>query len=214
MDIDLKMFTGMGKRIEMGAGVSFMKKLYPDVIITDIKKADHLDGVFDAQNMNVENESVRALYGINCFHHFPEPEIFFNELDRVLVKGGGCILLDPYYGPLAVFLYKKLFKTETFDKTQKEWSSSGGAMVGANQALSYIVFVRDREIFNSRFPNLQIVHSEVMNNYLQYLISGGLNFKQLLPDFFFPIIKFVEFLLIPVSTLFGLHHIIVIRKTD
>ena len=215
MDIDAKMFTGTGQKIEIGAGVSFIKKLYPDVLITDIKKADHIDAVLDAQHMNIENQSVRAIYGINCFHHFPEPEKFFNELNRVLVNGGGCVLIDPYYGPLAEFLYKKLFKTETFDKAQKEWSTpTGGVMVGANQALSYIVFIRDQAVFRSKFPNLQIVHLGVLNNYLEYLISGGLNFKQLCPDFLFPLIRFTEFLLTPVVRLFALHHIIVIKKIN
>ena len=214
MDLDEKMFTGIGKRIEIGAGVSFMKKIYPDVIVTDVKRADHLDGVLDAQNMNLDDVSVRAFYGINCFHHFPAPELFFDELNRVLAKGGGCILIDPYYGPLAGFLYAKLFKTETFDKSQREWSNTAGVMVGANQALSYVVFVRDRVIYTSKFPNLKIIHMETLNNYLQYLISGGLNFKQMIPDFLFPVIRFVEFLLTPVSRLFALHHIIVIMKTD
>ena len=214
MDIDKKMFIGTGKKIEIGAGVSFMKKLYPDVMVTDVKKADHLDGVVDAQNMNLENSSVRAIYGINCFHHFPEPELFFNELNRVLINGGGCILIDPYYGPLAEFLYAKLFKTETFDKFQKDWGNSSGVMVGANQALSYIVFVRDRETYCSKFPNLKIIYTERLNNYLEYLVSGGLNFKQLIPDNFFPIIKFIEFLLTPLSKFFALHHIVVIKKID
>ena len=31
-----------GKRIEIGAGVSFFKKKYPEIISTDIKKAENL----------------------------------------------------------------------------------------------------------------------------------------------------------------------------
>lgn len=215
MALDKKFFSGKGQRLEIGAGVSFFNKLFPDVLITDIKKAGHLDRVIDAQQMDLPDASVRAIYGINCFHHLPEPEKFFRELDRVLVRGGGCILIDPYYGPISEMILTRLFKTETFNKLQTNWNTnSRGVMVGANQALSYIVFVRDREIFREKFPGLEIAHASTLNNYLEYLISGGLNFKQLLPDFMIPIIKGIEILLTPLAPIFALHHIIVLRKME
>lgn len=213
IDLDKQFFSGTGKRIEIGGGVTFFNKLFRDVLISDIKKSDNFDLIIDAQQMDLSNESVRALYGINCFHHFPEPNKFFNELERVLVKGGGCILIDPYYGPLAQILYPNLYHTESFDMSQKEWNNiDSGIMIGANQAKSYIVFVRDREKFLQKFPNLEIVYQKPLNNYLQYLLSGGLNFKQLVPDFLIPLIAFLEFLLTPLATIFALHHLIVIRK--
>lgn len=202
-----------GKRVEIGAGVSFFKKKYPEIIATDIKKAPNLDMVVDAQNMPFENNSVRAIYGINCFHHFPNPNLFFKELERVLEPGCGCILIDPFYGTIARRFYRKIFDTETFDMTQKEWvNESLGFMNGANQALSYIVFVRDKKKFESMYPNLEIVVQRPLDNYLRYLLCGGLNFRQVLPSFFSPIIRVAEFCLVPVNYIFALHHIIVIRK--
>jgi SAM-dependent methyltransferase len=216
INLDKKYFgNSKAKRVEIGAGVSFFKKKYPEIISTDIKKADNLDMVVDAQNMPFENNSVRAIYGINCFHHFPNPNLFFKELERVLEKGCGCVLIDPYYGFVAKRFYKKIFDTEIFDQTQKEWvNESLGFMNGANQALSYIVFKRDKNKFEQMYPNLEIVIQKPMNNYLRYLLSGGLNFRQLLPPFFSPIIKFFEFILIPFNSIFALHHIIVIRKKN
>ena len=35
------------------------------------------------------------------------------------MKGGLCILIEPYYGPLASLIYKKVHKTEYFDKNEK-----------------------------------------------------------------------------------------------
>jgi len=209
---DNKYFSGAGDRIELGAGVSFFKDIYPDIISTDIKKAENLDRVLDAQNMDLQDNSVRAFYGLNCFHHFPEPRKFFNELDRTLVNGGGCILIEPYYGAIASKMYTNLFDTEIFDKTQKGWESDSGYMQGANQALSYIVFIRDRDIFEKEFPNLEIIETKVMNNYLKYLVSGGLNFKALLPNFMSPIISLFELILRPFNKVLGLHYVIVIKK--
>lgn len=211
--LDEKYFSGSGKRVEIGAGVSFFKQQHPEIVSTDIKRAENLDMVLDAQNMALEDNSVRAIYGINCFHHFPEPEKFFHELERVLVKGGGCILIEPYYGAVAKRFYKRLFETECFEPDQKEWTNySAGVMKGANQALSYIVFIRDRKEFERLHPQLEIVLQRPLANYVRYLCSGGLNFRQLLPGFFSPVLKGVEFLLTPLHRVLGLHHVIVIRK--
>ncbi len=214
INLDKKYFSQTkSKKIEIGAGVSFFKKKYPEIIATDVKKAANLDMVVDAQNMPFENNSISAIYGINCFHHFPNPDLFFKELERVLCKKGGCVLIDPYYGFVASRFYKKIFDSETFDMTQKDWSNESlGFMNGANQALSYIVFVRDKKIFEKKYPGLELVLQKPLNNYMRYLISGGLNFRALLPAFFSPVIKFFEFIFTPLNSVFALHHIIVIRK--
>ncbi len=212
MDFDNQYFTGTGQRIEIGAGVSFFKDVYPEIISTDIKEAENLDRVLNAQDMDLEDNSVRAFYGLNCFHHFPQPRTFFKELERSLHSGGGCVLIEPYYGPVAAKMYKNLFDTEIFEINQKEWESDSGFMNGANQALSYMVFVRDRLQFEKEFRGLEIVEIKVMNNYMRYLISGGLNFRSLLPSFLSPIIRFKEFLFRPLNRFLGLHYAIVIRK--
>jgi SAM-dependent methyltransferase len=199
--------------VEIGAGVSFFKKLYPEVVSTDIKQAENLDMVVDALAMPFTNDSIRAVYGLNCFHHFPDPDRFFCELERVLTPGGGCVLIEPYYGPVARRVFKKLFATETFDLSQANWENQGNhVMSGANQALSYIVFVRDLDKLTALHPKLEIVDHQPLNNYLRYLLCGGLNFRSLLPGFTAPFIKGLEWLLTPLNHIFALHHIIVIRK--
>src|SRR5262245_58084731 len=52
INLDEQYFSGSGKRVEIGAGVSFFKKLYPEIVSTDIKRAENLDMVLDAQNMD------------------------------------------------------------------------------------------------------------------------------------------------------------------
>jgi SAM-dependent methyltransferase len=214
INTDQAYFNPSGLRIEIGAGVSFFKEVYPHIISTDIKSAKNLDRVLDALNMDLENETVGAFYGLNCFHHFPKPRRFFSELQRTLKPGGGCVLIEPYYGPIAAKMYQNLFDTEIFDPKQLSWELDSSIMQGANQALSWIVFVRDRKVFEHEFPDLEIVKTAVMNNYLRYLISGGLNFRSLLPDWMSPILRAKEFLLRPLNTWLGLHYAIVIRKRN
>jgi SAM-dependent methyltransferase len=206
-------FDVEGIELELGAGVAPMKDTFPEVLATDIVKADHLDRVLDAQNMDLESDSVRVFYGQNCFHHFPEPVKFFEELDRVLKPGGGAIILEPYFGPFAGFVYKRLFSTEGFDKDYPDWETPiTGPMNGANQALSYLVFHRDREKFTRMFPNLEIVEEKILKNYLKYLLSGGLNFRQLIPNALTGVVSAIETIASPLKPMFGLHHITVLRK--
>ena len=207
-----KYLSGNGKQLEIGSGVGQIKKYYPEVITSEVIESPLVDMVIDATKMNLENDSIRAIYGMNCFHHIPDPAKFFNECQRVLNKGGGVVLIDPYYGWLSNLFYKRAFATETFEKDQASWITETKVMVDANQALSYIVFVRDRKKFEAQFPGLEIVEMGVLNNYVRYVSSGGLNFKQLLPNFMIPVLKTVEFLMIPVNKIFGLHHVIILRK--
>jgi len=210
---NLRYLSGEGLEVELGAGIAPMRDSYPEVLATDIIPSENLDLVINAEQMEFADNSIRVLYGQNCFHHFPNPRAFFKEAERVLVAGGGIILLEPYYGPLASFMYKRLFKTEGFDKLFLDWETPvTGPMNGANQALSYIVFKRDREKFAKEFPTLKIVRYCMVDNYLKYLLSGGLNFKKLCPDILIKPVGFFEAIISPLKRIFALHYIIVIRK--
>ena len=211
--LDERFFSSNGSRIELGAGIAPVRDSYADVLATDVVPGAHLDRVIDAEAMTLPDGSVRAIYGQNFFHHLPHPDRFFSELERVLAPNGGVILLEPYYGPLATFLFKRLFTTEGFDKDYSSWETPvAGPMNGANQALSYVVFTRDRIDFERKYPSLKIVHRELCGNHFKYLLSGGLNFRQLLPDWMSPVVGFFQVVLSPLNRWTSLHHVIVIRK--
>ena len=77
MDLDLRCFGDTpGMRLELGAGVAPVRSTYSEVLATDVVPGAGLDRVIDAMDIDVPEGSVRALYGQNCFHHFPEPERF------------------------------------------------------------------------------------------------------------------------------------------
>jgi SAM-dependent methyltransferase len=204
-----------GYRIEVGAGTSLFKKYYSDIMSTDVHPAPHLDAVIDAQDMDLKDESARAIFGINCFHHFADPCKFFDELLRVLKPGGGCVLIDPYFGLLSRIIYKRLFSSEAYDCTARDWDycvDHTTKSARPNQALSYLVFFRDRAKFDSLFPELEIVHWRVLPNYIRYLLSGGLNFRQVVPSSLTPLLRKLEVAFVRLAPIFALHHVVVIRK--
>jgi methyltransferase family protein len=212
-ELDRRYFDGeAGLRVEIGAGSSMLKSVIPDVESTDIVYSPTLDCVADAMNLPYRDNSLRAIFGIHCFHHLDDPFKFLSELDRVCRPGGGAVLVEPYFGPVSSFIHKRLYPTEFFDKSGPLVRPPAGPMSGANQALSYIVFVRERQAFERSFPRLQVVHMEPLPNYIRYFVSGGINFRQLLPDATIPLLKAAESTLSFLSPLLAIHHVLVLRK--
>jgi SAM-dependent methyltransferase len=202
-----------GLRLELGAGSSPMRDMYPEVIATDVIATPGIDRVIDGENMDLPDASVRAIFGKGFFHHLPHPERFLQELARVVKPGGGAVLVEPGDGPFAEFLYKRIFTSEGFDKSVAQWSSAGaGIMSGANQALSYIVFKRDVERFRAKFPQLRLVAIRPLSSWLRYIVSGGVNFRPLLPAWTEFGLKGVERLLRPWAHLLGTQQIIVLQR--
>jgi SAM-dependent methyltransferase len=176
--------TSDGIELELGSGAGFFKQVRPAVMTSDVRMAPHIDKAIDAQNMDLPDQSVRCIYAINVLHHLPDPDKFFAELCRVLKPGGGCILVEPHNGLGSRLLHKHLHKDEHFDPDAKGWVTEAirGPMSGANQALAYIIFERDRALFDQKYgSSIEIVHQGYCLNSMRYLLSGGLNFKQLLP---------------------------------
>jgi len=213
-DADIRWFGDVpGQRVEIGAGVAAMRNSYPDVLATDIVAGTGVDQVLDAQAMDFEDGGVRAIFGQNSFHHLPEPRRFFNELQRVIRPGGGAVLIEPFHGPLASLLYPRLFRSEGFDKSATAWETPmDGPMSGANQALSYVVFQRDRAAFEAEFPKLTVAEVRPLTSAIRYLMSGGLNFRQLAPDWSMGGLRGLERALAPLAPLWALHHLIVLRR--
>ncbi|MBX3133296.1 MAG: class I SAM-dependent methyltransferase [Gemmatimonadaceae bacterium] len=211
--LDDRLLAGEGLRVEIGSGSGFMCENYPDVITSDVKPLPFVQLVFRGEEMPFRDSSLRALYAINTFHHLQSPRAFFEELNRVLVPGGGAILIEPYYGPFARWLFPRLHASEGFDMDASTWESSAvaGPFSDANQALSYIVFKRDRALFEAEFPGLAIVH-ERPHTHLQYLLSGGVNFRQLVPSFLGGALVAAERLLAPIDRWLALQHTIVLRR--
>ena len=103
-----------------------------------------------------------------------------------------------------------MHKSEYYD-TMADWKNqSRGTMENANQALSYIYFNRDKELFIQKFQDFEILEDSLLIPFgLRYIASGGLNFRQLLPDFMF---KTVLKLLDTLFKSLAVHWIIVLRK--
>jgi SAM-dependent methyltransferase len=196
--------------VELGSGGGFIKDIIPDVITSEILTGLDVDKVFSATQMPFEKDSVDAFFMFDVLHHINEPRKFFTEAQRCLRNGGRIVMIEPANTPWARFVYAN-FHHEGFDP-KGGWELSGtGPLSQANGAIPWIIFVRDRAVFERDFPRLKVVS---LRNHtpMRYLISGGLTLRQLLPGFAYPAVCGLEWLLSPANNLLGMFITVIIEK--
>jgi hypothetical protein len=90
-------------------------------------------------------------------------------------------MIEPWVSTWSRLIYTHLHH-EPFDPDAKDWSfPSTGPLSGANVALPWMVFVRDRPKFNREFPEFEIRAVRPFMPF-RYLVSGGVSMRQLMPE--------------------------------
>lgn len=196
--------------VELGSGGGFIKEVIGNVITSDIIELPNVDKVFSAVNMPFANGSVDAFFMIDVLHHIADSRAFFREAARCLNSGGRIVMIEPANTPWSGFIYKN-FHHESFDTAGKWGLDKAGPLSQANGAIPWIIFSRDRKIFEKEFPSLRI---NLVRNHtpLRYLLSGGLTLRQLVPSFTYPLVRAVEYALTPVNDLLGMFATIELEK--
>jgi SAM-dependent methyltransferase len=199
-----------GIMLELGSGGSYLKDLEPSVITSDV--VDQVaDCVIDGRQLPFPDGSVRALFLTHVFHHIPDVNIFFQEANRVLVPSGVISMIEVAHTPFARFFFKN-FHHEPYADGCWEWSfAQNDPMMDSNQALSWMVFVRDRAKFEQRHPGLKLEAFSLLP-WFGYLASGGVTMRYLIPGFLDGCFAGMESLLKPVAPIFSLHWHICLRK--
>ena len=89
-------------------------------------------------------------------------------------------MIEPWVTPWSRLVYTKLHY-EPFDPEMAHWEfPESGPLSGANNALPWILFVRDRDQFEREFPMWSIQSMRPMMP-IRYLVSGGVGFRALMP---------------------------------
>jgi SAM-dependent methyltransferase len=178
--------------LELGSGAGFMSSYVPNLITSDILNLPGVDQVIDAcAELPFEGSSLRGIAMVNTFHHLPDVMVFLAEAIRCLQPGGTISMIEPWNTPWSRRVYSNLHH-EPFDPYVASWGfESNGPLSGANGALPWIVFDRDRQRFHERFPELTIQRLRPMMP-VRYLLSGGVSMRALLPSWSFGLVKVAE----------------------
>jgi len=123
---------------------------------------------------------------VDVFHHIPDSRVFLGEARRCLRSGGSVVMIEPWVSTWSRLIYSHLHH-EPFDPAAKQWIfPDSGPLSGANGALPWIIFQRDRLKFESEFPELEI-RTVRPSMPFRYLVSGGVSMRQLMPAASFPL---------------------------
>ena len=198
--------------VEIGSGGGFIKEIIGNVITSDILALPNADKVFSALDMPFEDASVDAFFMFDVLHHLAAPRVFFLEALRCLRKFGKIVMIEPANTLWSSFIYKN-FHHEPFD-TQADWDLKQKKPLScANSAIAWIIFSRDRRIFEREFPSLKILRIHY-HTPLRYLLSGGFTLRQLAPSLSCPVFKAIEAVLSPFSNLLGMFETIELEKVN
>jgi SAM-dependent methyltransferase len=196
--------------VELGSGGGFIKEVIVNAVTSDILRLPDVDKVFSAESMPFENASVDAFFMFDVLHHIADPRGFFKESLRCLKIAGKIVMIEPAHTVWARFIYKN-FHHERFDPSGEWTLEEAGPLSEGNGAIPWIIFSRDRKMFEAEFPSLRVVR---MRNHtpLRYLLSGGLTLRQLVPSFAYPVVKLTEFVLSPMDNWLGMFQTIELEK--
>jgi hypothetical protein len=128
---------------------------------------------------------------VDVLHHIPDNRAFLIEAQRCLAPGGSIAMIEPWVSTWSRPIYTRLHH-EPFEPDAQNWTfPSTGPLSGANGALPWIIFQRDRRAFESEFSELEIQEVRPFMPF-RYLVSGGVSMRQLMPEATFKLWRKVE----------------------
>lgn len=199
--------------VEVGSGAGFIKEVIPDAMTSDILPLPQIDKTFSALAMPFKTSSVDALMMFNVLHHLKKVKQFFREAERCLKPGGKILMIEPANTLWSRFIYQH-FHHEEFNPNGTWNIRSRGPLSGANGALPWIVFFRDRKMYMKLYPHLHIVSIRYRTP-LKYLLSGGLSHPQFVPSWTYPIVTAIEKLTTPFHQYFAMFMSIeIVKRSD
>jgi SAM-dependent methyltransferase len=161
------------------------------LIASDVMPIEDIDVVLDGAQLPFSANSLRGIVMINVFHHLDCIRVFLCEASRCVRPKGILVMIEPWVTPWSRFVYSKLHH-EDFIPAAKSWEfKSGGPLSGANSALPWIIFQRDRKRFVAEFPEWRINEITPFMP-IRYLLSGGVSFRTLTPSWLSPFWSWAE----------------------
>lgn len=182
---------GPGRVFEVGSGAGFLAQYIPNLIASEVFFCSNIQLVVDARELPFATGSLKAIAMVDVLHHIPNNRAFLGEAQRCLRSGGSIVMIEPWVSTYSRLIYTHLHH-EPFDWKTEDWTlPDAGPLSGANGALPWIIFERDRQDFLTDFRELEIRTIRPFMPF-RYLVSGGVSMRQLMPEATFPVWRKIE----------------------
>jgi len=199
--------------LELGSGAGFMREVVPRLITSEVFACPGVDMVVDAADLPFRDGSLRAIVMTDVLHHIRQPRRFLAEAIRCVRPGGVIAGVEPWVTPWSRLIYGR-FHHEPFDPAATEWEfPPSGPLSGANGAMPWMIFRRDREIFQRDFPQWEIITLRPLMP-LRYVLSGGVSMRSLMPGFLFGFWRLAERALDPCRDQLAMFVQITLRRRE
>lgn len=201
-----------GAVLELGSGAGFLGDFVPGLMRSEVFYSPGIDAVLDGLALPFAAESLRGIAMTNVLHHLPRPVRFFAEAARCVRPGGVVAMIEPWVTSWSRRVYPR-FHHEPFLPAAEEWEiPAGGPLSGANGALPWILFARDRERFEREAAGWRVRSIEPVMPFL-YLASGGISCRSLAPAASFPLWRGFERALRPLRNRLAMFAHVVLERT-
>jgi SAM-dependent methyltransferase len=181
--------------LELGSGAGFFSERVPGVITSEVFACPGIRVVSNGCRLPFAPESLRAIVMTDVLHHVPDPADFLAEAVRTLVPGGRIVMIEPWLTTWSRRVYAR--HPEPLRPDAADWGfPATGPLSGANIAIPWMIFERDRPAFEARFPELAIREIAPFMPFA-YLVSGGVSLRNLAPGWSYRLCRGVERALAP-----------------
>lgn len=197
--------------LELGAGLITVKNKIPFAVTTDIRALPGIDYVVDATDTKFPDSSVDGVLAINLFHHLPDSQEFFTEMARILKPGKRLVLVEPSNTFFSRIIHRRIHQDEYFDLEESlDDSRIDGPLSGANQAKIHVYL--SSQMRHGLPGELKLGRRILLRQTIRYVVSGGLNYRALIPERLFRIVRAFDLLVAPLTPVLALHEMFVFEK--
>jgi SAM-dependent methyltransferase len=204
---------GEGSVVELGSGAGFLAEVVRGAITSEVLPVSRVRALMDGCALPFADGTLRAILMTNVLHHLPNVKSFLREADRSLRPGGVVATVEPWLTPWSRYVYTH-WHHEPFDPEARSWDlPPAHPLSSANGALPWIVFERDRAVFEAEFPSLRVRSIEPLMPF-SYLISGGFSALSIAPGWSFRFWRSVERAVRPLELGLAMFAVIVLERSS
>jgi SAM-dependent methyltransferase len=173
--------------LEIGSGVSPLRRFYSNVLTSDVLELDYLDLVFDCHNIDqlpdLPDKSFDIITLTNVLHHLRSPLEFLNRAAVKLKQGGKIIATEPYFSVISTLIFKYLHHEPVdFSITKPELNGIRGPLATANISIPWLIFVNRPRWCETLRPRFDFDAKRFRPfSSLSYMATGGISRRLPIP---------------------------------